>query len=119
MPRPGSRWITWTPRILCILFAAFISIFAFDVFDEGHGFWKTAADLGMHLIPTAVVVLVTVLAWRREWIGTLAFFTTGILYCLSKFRHPSGMLLIAGPQFLIGILFLLSWRQRRGGRRAG
>ena len=30
----------WTPRILCILFAIFISLFALDVFGEGYGFFR-------------------------------------------------------------------------------
>ncbi len=118
MSRLGSRLIYWTPRVLCILFALFISMFALDVFGEGRGFWETLAALGMHMIPTAVIVLVTILAWRWEWIGTLAFFTTGVLYSVRTAQHPDWILLIAGPQFLIGGLFLLSWFQRRRVRPA-
>ena len=52
-----KRLLFWTPRILGLLFAAFIGIFALDVFDEHHGFWETALALGMHLVPTAILLL--------------------------------------------------------------
>ncbi len=113
MSRLGGGLIYWTPRVLCILFAIFVSLFALDVFGEGRGFWETAAALAMHMIPTALIVLVTLLAWRWEWVGTLAFFATGILYSVNSTNHPDWILVIAGPQFLIGVLFLLSWLQRR------
>jgi hypothetical protein len=34
MKRPVKRLLFWAPRILCILFAAFVSLFALDVFDQ-------------------------------------------------------------------------------------
>jgi hypothetical protein len=113
----NGRWdraLIWTPRVLCILFAAFISIFALDVFSEGRGFWTTIAALGMHLIPTAIVVLVTIAAWRFPLVGTFAFLATGLLYIFTfGVRVPSAIPLIAGPQFAIAILFLLGWLRRR------
>ena len=41
MKRPVKRTLFWAPRILCILFAVFVSLFALDVFGEGYGFWET------------------------------------------------------------------------------
>jgi len=46
--------------MLCLLFAAFISLLALDVFDGHQGFWQTALALTMHLIPTGI--LLTILA---------------------------------------------------------
>ena len=51
-----ERLLYWVPRILCILFAAFISLFALDVFGEGYGFWHSVLTLMVHLIPTYIVV---------------------------------------------------------------
>ena len=70
----SKRVLFWTPRVLCIAFTAFLSLFALDVFSEGSGFWGTAAALAIHLIPTAIMVVVLVLAWRWEWIGALSIF---------------------------------------------
>ena len=58
MNRTTKRWLCWTPRILCILFAAFLSLFALDVFGEGYSFWKTLLALLIHLVPVGVLILI-------------------------------------------------------------
>lgn len=109
-----ERLLIWTPRVLCILFAAFISIFAMDVFDEAHGFWQTVAALSMHLIPTAVIVVLTIAAWRFPLVGTVAFLGAGLFYSLTiGANHASWILTISGPLFLIAILFFLGWLQKK------
>ena len=72
--------IYWAPRILGILFAAFISIFALEVFTEGYEFWDTVVALVMHLVPTAIIVIVLLIAWRWERIGGVLFLLLGALY---------------------------------------
>src|SRR5262249_53398337 len=71
MKTTSKRLLFWTPRVLCLLFAAFISLFALDVFGESRGFWQTALALAMHLIPTFILLAVLALSWRWEWIGGL------------------------------------------------
>jgi hypothetical protein len=101
----------WTPRILTILFALFLSIFALDVFGEGAGLWRTLLALFMHLIPTFLIIIFLVLAWRWEWIGAVVYIIFGFLYIFMAFgRFPlSVYFTISGPLFLVGILFLLNW----------
>ena len=125
MTRSVQRLLYWTPRVLCILFAAFISIFAADVFGEGRGFWQTALGLLIHLIPTFLLTAVLIVSWRREWIGGILFILSGALYIVWAWNKPFGVwstfLLIAGPPVLTGVLFLLNWRYRaelRPGSRA-
>jgi hypothetical protein len=114
--RSVNRLLYWTPRVLCILFAAFISIFAADVFSEARGFWQTALALLMHLIPTLLIIAVLVVSWRREWIGGVLFIALGVLYIVWAWNRPFAkwyvFLLIAGPPILAGVLFLLNWRHR-------
>jgi len=116
MERPAKRLLYWTPRVLCILFAAFISIFAADVFSEGRGFWQTALALLMHLIPTFFIVAVLIVSWRREWIGGILFILLGALYIVWAWNKPFAkwdvFLMIAGPPVLTGVLFLLNWQYR-------
>lgn len=102
----------WAPRAICIAFALFLSMFALDVFGEGQGFWNTLLALAMHLIPTAIVVAVLVLAWRWEWIGAVLFAAVGIFYLAITLRHPDWILMVSGPLFLIAVLFLVSWLKR-------
>lgn len=112
MSQTVKRFLFWTPRVLGLLFAAFISMFAFDVFGEGYGFWGTVWALLVHLVPTALVLIAVAIAWRREWVGALLFFLLGLAYIV-VFRGDFdwiAYLMIAGPLFLIGLLFLLNWR---------
>ena len=116
MKRPLQRLLYWTPRVMCIAFAAFISIFAADVFSEVRGFWQTALALLMHLIPTFVIVAALIVSWRREWIGGILFIVLGVLYVVWAWNKPFArwyvFLMIAGPPVLVGALFLLNWRYR-------
>jgi hypothetical protein len=104
----------WTPRILCLLFAGFISLFALDVFGGNHGFWNTLLALLRHLIPTGILLLILAVAWRWEWIGGLLFSALGALYIIGMWGrfHWSAYAVISGPLFLLGALFLLGWKYR-------
>ena len=109
MKRPVKKILFWSPRILGILIAVFVSLFALDVFGEGYSTVETIVALAMHLIPTFVILVVLGIAWRWEWIGGFLFVTLGVLY-ITLFWEPSNLpayLVISGPLFLAGILFLL------------
>ena len=110
-----KRILYWAPRVLGVLFAAFISLFAFDVLGTGSGFWPTLGALAIHLIPTALVLLALLIAWRREWIGSLLFLALGIGYFwMTGLReHWSAYLIITGPLLLEAALLLANWYWRR------
>jgi hypothetical protein len=112
--QPVKRILFWMPRILCLLFAVFISIFALDVFGAGYGFWGTIVALIIHLIPTALVLAALAIAWRWEWIGAILFFALGVWYVIMAWGNFTWTtyLLIAGPLVLIGALFLVNWLRR-------
>ena len=121
MNRTGKRWLFWTPRIACMLFAAFISLFALDVFGEGYGFWKTILALLIHLAPVGGLILFLAISWRWEWIGGIVFPALGVLYIVSAWGnfHWSVYFTISGPLFVLGALFLLNWRYRAELRARG
>jgi hypothetical protein len=111
MKAPLKRVLFWTPRILGVLFVAFISLFALDVFESHQGFRETALALAMHLIPSAVLLLCLVLSWRWEWIGAAIFTALGVFYLVAfggRF-HWSAYAAISGPLFVLGLLFLINW----------
>jgi hypothetical protein len=114
----SKRVLFWTPRILSIAYVVFLSIFAMDVFEEHLGFWLTVQHLTMHLIPSLALLAVLILAWRWEWIGALFFAVAGLIYIywLATVARPvapavrlNWALTIAGPAFLIAVLFLVDW----------
>src|SRR4030042_3716474 len=75
-----KRTLFWTPRILCIVFAMFLSLFAFDVFSEGHSLWKTILALLIHIAPVFLLIIVLVISWRWEWVGAILFIAFAVFY---------------------------------------
>ena len=114
MQRSVKRVLFWTPRVLCILFALFLSLFAMDVFGEGYGFWETILALLIHLVPVYIVLIVLVIAWRWEWVGAILFIAFAVFYLVWSWGrfHWSAYLGISGPLVLLGVLFLLNWIYR-------
>ena len=117
--RPVKQLLFWSPRVLCIAFALFISLFALDVFGEGLGVVKTIIALFMHLIPTVIIVIVLAVSWRWEWVGGAVFIALGMLYLIWARHHPTWVVFISGPLFLVGALFLLNWSKRAEIRAQG
>jgi len=110
MNKTLKKTMFWSPRIAAILFALFISLFALDVFQEDVKIGEAIVGLFIHLIPTFVMAIAIVLAWRWEWVGTLVFAGWAILYITTARGFPwSVYAVIAGIPFVIGILFLLDW----------
>jgi hypothetical protein len=99
----------WSARILGILYALFLSIFALDVFQEGYSASETIIALGMHLIPTAVVIILLLFAWKNARIGGLLFLILGAAFWVffGGRNDWAGSLLVSGPLFLVGALFLV------------
>ena len=104
-----KRVLFWIPRVLCILFAMFLSMFALDVFSEGYGFGETILALLVHLVPTYVVVIALVIAWLWEGVGAILFIALALFYLVTS-RGESW--LISGPLFLVGVLFVFNWIYR-------
>lgn len=105
-------FLLWIPRVLAILFAIFISLFAFDVFDQGTGFFKTLLAFLIHLIPTFLIIAILVLSWKWPLIGGIGFILLGLAYVYWASRNIEVYALIYIPLFLTGVLFLTSWLLR-------
>lgn len=106
--------LTWTPRILAILYIGFISIFAFDVFDQGYTLLETTIALFMHLLPSFILIGVTVLAWKKPKIGGIVFLGFSVIFTLffRTYRELISFLLVSVPLFVIGSLFLWqNWKK--------
>jgi hypothetical protein len=108
------RLLHWTPRVLGILFAVFVSIFALDVFGAGYSFVELLVAFTMHMIPTFALVAILALAWRWPWVGTVGYFGFAAWY-VATFRgfDWSVYVLLAGIPAIIGVLFLVDWLTQR------
>lgn len=123
MPKT-SKFVYWTPRILSVLFVCFLALFSLDIFDGNYGFWGTILGLFMHNIPSIVLLIITIIAWKKEIVGAIAFIFAGLLYIFMtvvrgifsnqfEWYLLSWSITIAGPAFFIGILFLIGWKQKK------
>src|SRR5690554_6352155 len=105
------RILFWAPRVLCMLFAVFLSLFALDVFSESHSSGEILLGLLIHLIPVYLVIIVLVVAWRWEWIGAALCILLAVFYLVETWgkEHWTAYVTISGSLALIGILFLFNW----------
>jgi len=119
-----GKALFWAPRILAILFVLFLTLFSLDVFEGGYGFWGTILALFMHNIPAIILLIVLIISWKRELVGAITFILAGLLYIawllISKkleWYMLIWSLIVAGPAFLVGILFFIGWKQKRKNKK--
>ena len=120
MAKKISKFVYWAPRILSIFFILFLALFSLDIFGMGLDFWGTVLGLFMHNIPSLVLLAVLVISWKYEIVGGIAFILAGLTYIGMLMMNPSfewymlsWSVTIAGPAFLIGILFLMNWFKKK------
>lgn len=106
-----SKYLYWAPRILAILFIAFLSIFALDVFSKGYSSLELLVALFIHLIPSFVLLAILLIAWKWEKAGGIIFIILALGFTVFFNTYQQGLLVflaISGPPFLIGALFWIS-----------
>lgn len=118
-----DKLIYWTPRVVSILFILFLAMFSLDVFDGNLGFWGTVVGLFMHNIPVFILAIVLWISWKREIVGGVGFILAGLAYIAAllfgaigggfQWYMVSWAVIIAGPAFLVGALFIINWRKRK------
>ncbi len=103
-----KKLIYWMPRVLGILFALFLSIFALDVFSE-YGFPMVLVALFMHLLPTLLLVGLLVFAWKKPFYGGIGFLVLAVGFALFFNREMEliGYLILSLPLLVIGVLFIV------------
>lgn len=119
-----GKFVYWAPRILSILFILFLAMFSLDVIEPGRSMGDTIIGLIMHNIPVFILIGLLIIAWKHELVGAVTFIAAGLLYSgltvsgavqsdIPWYLSISWSLTIAGPAFLVGILFLLNWKRKR------
>lgn len=109
-----DKILYWSPRILAIFFTAFLCLFSFDGFNEFNG-WETILTILKHLAVPAVVLLGTIIAWKKDLAGVIVFlfFAIYYVYMVGLDRHLSWHISISGPALLIAGLFLTNWLRNK------
>ena len=122
--RISTKVLHWLPRILCILAILFISLFALDAFDPKLTLWEQITGFIIHLIPSFLLMLILLLAWKKELIGGIVFTIIGLGFSPLVFMHNFRMnhsvwmslsiiALITIPFSIVGILFIMSHYRKK------
>jgi hypothetical protein len=97
----------WTPRVLGVAYAAFISLFAMDVWGMGGDFWDQLAGFLIHLMPTYIIIAALIVAWRRPRLGGVLFLLLATAFALFfGWREVVTLLVMALPPTVVGLLFV-------------
>ena len=102
----GRFRFVWIPRTLMILFILFLTMFSFDVFEmEG----TLLAKLGGFSIPSLVLIVVLLVAWRNPLLGGILILGSAAALML-RWHLWGGMtfVTIILPVIVVGVLFILS-----------
>ena len=103
-----KKIIFWLPRVLGILFIAFLGLFALDSFSGEFPWYQKILGFFIHLLPNFVLTIFLVLAWKKYLIGGLFFIFAGLFYIFMAWDQSVwALVLISGPAFLVGGLFIL------------
>ncbi len=97
--RAGFLIVKWTARVLSIAFIGFISLFALDAM--GNPNWPVA--LSIHLLPSLLLTVITIIAWRWGKVGGVLFVVVWVLWFFSS-RFQSYV--ISVPAIIVGSLFV-------------
>ena len=105
MSTPAADLAIWGPRVLGITVALFGGMFALDAVGEG------LLGLIVHLLPAVLLLLVVAVAWRRHWLGGVAFVALGVAYGVIAWPRGTWILTISAPLLVVGGLYFWSWRR--------
>lgn len=114
----------WTPRVICILAILFVSLFALDAFRPGLPLGKQIIDFLMHMIPSFVLTILLIIAWKWELIGGIILGAIGLVFSPIIYTHNYNMnhsvvmsltviAMITFPFVVVGVLFVVSHFKKR------
>ena len=114
----------WAPRVLTILAILFVSMFSLDAFQAGIPFKQQILDWLMHMIPSFLLIIVLLIAWKWENIGGIIFLSLGLAFTpylfWGNYSHNHSIwlslliiLTVTFPFILVGVLFMLSYHTKR------
>lgn len=100
---------------LGVLYAVALLIFAADVFNREQNIAQTFYDILLHLLPTAVILLIVFVAYNRPLIGAIIYLVLGLMYIITGWAsmHWSAHVLIAGPLLLLSAIYITAWKSNK------
>lgn len=109
-----EKYLLWSPRIIALVFAGWLALFALDAFQMNKSLADQIGDFLMHLLPAFITIGILAVAWKYRLVGGFLFLLLGIVFTFyfGTASNLTNFLLISAPLFAAGILFLLSAKQQ-------
>ena len=111
--QPLAKIIHWAPRVAAILIIFFTSLFSLDVFEMDAPPLQLLGGFIMHNIPSIVMIVLLIFAWKRPAVGFAAFIIAAALFAIFFVRDMyalPNLLLFVLPILLVAFLFYADWK---------
>jgi len=108
-----AKIIHWAPRLAAILIIFFVGLFSLDVFEMEASPLELLGGLLIHNIPSIVMLVLLIFAWKRPVVGFVAFLAAAALFAIFFVRDIyalPNLLLFVFPILLVAFLFYADWK---------
>jgi hypothetical protein len=104
-----AKVLYWIPRLLTIIFILFMTMFSLDAFEGNESLGAKLVGFFIHNIPVIILIIILIIAWKWEIAGGILFIVASIAGAIfyHAFRGNPGSIVVIGPFFFMGILFIL------------
>jgi hypothetical protein len=108
-----TKILHWAARIATLMIIVFISLFSLDVFESEGSPLELLGGFIIHNIPSIVLIILLLFAWKRPVVGFVGFLLTAILAAIffagNGIELPN-MIMFVLPLLLIASLFYADWK---------
>ena len=108
-----AKIIHWAPRVAAMMIIFFMGLFSLDVFEMQASPLELLGGFLMHNIPSIVMLVLLIFAWKRPAVGFVAFLVAAALFSIffvrSIYALPNLVLFVL-PILLIAGLFYADWK---------
>ncbi|HEY3475997.1 MAG TPA: hypothetical protein VGK56_15400 [Anaerolineales bacterium] len=108
-----AKIIHWAPRVAALLIIFFVGLFSLDVFGTGAPPLEVLAGFLIHNLPSIVMLVLLIFAWKRPVVGFVAFLIAAAafaaLFVRDIYSLPN-LLLFVLPILLVASLFYADWQ---------
>lgn len=108
-----AKTIRSAPRVAAILIIFFIGLFSLDIFEMQAPPLQLLGAFLIHNIPSIVLTVLLIAAWKRPVVGFVAFLAAAVLFIIFFVRDLSALpnlLLFVLPILMVALLFYADWR---------
>jgi hypothetical protein len=108
-----AKIIHWAPRIAALLIIFFIGLFSLDVFETGAPPLDVLFGFLLHNIPSIVMLVLLIVAWKRPVVGFAAFLIAAAVFTVlfvRDFYALPNLVLFVLPILLTAGLFYADWQ---------